>query len=278
MSIRFPAPWILRGPAVILYTVLLVIPMSVLIATSFTEIDGNGPSLANYSKFFGDGFYLGVLGRTLRLAVVTVAISAVLGYVVAYQLVKLSAHARAILTLIVAAPLLISVIARTFGWIVVLGPNGLINRLLGFAGLTADPLPLLFTEPTIVVGLVHVLLPYMILSIAASLERIDPALLRAARSLGASPAVAFLRVTLPLSSPGLVAGCLIVFALASASFVTPAILGGSQLKVTSALVYQQSLVLLNWPFSAAIAVIMLSVTSVFIVASTRWTGGRTPVE
>ncbi len=278
MTTRALTPWLLRAPALVLYTGLLVVPMLLLVGRSFTVPDGTGPTLANYAKFFGDTFYLGVLGRTLRLAAITVGISAVLGYVVAFQLVRLRPRARAALTLVVAAPLLISVIARTFGWIVMLGPNGLVNRILQALGIVADPLPLLFTEAAIVVGLVHVLLPYMVLSITASLERIDPLLMRAALSLGASPAEAFARVTFPLSLPGLVAGCLIVFALASTSFVTPAILGGSQLKVTSALVYQQSLVLLNWPFSGAIAVIMLSVTSVFIVASARWTGGRAGVE
>lgn len=277
MRARALAPWLFRLPAFTLYSILLVIPMVLLVTRSFTA-EGAGFTFTNYTRFLSDDFYLGVLGRTVRLALITVVISGVIGYVVALQLVRLRPRARAALTLLIAAPLLISVIARTFGWIVILGPNGLVNRVLQAVGITSDPLPLLFNEPAIVVGLVHVLMPYMVLSIAASLERIDPALVRAASSLGASPVVAFARVTLPLSLPGLVAGSLIVFALASASFVTPAILGGSQLKVTSALVYQQSLVLLNWPFSGAIAVILLSVSSVFIVASARWTGGRAGVE
>jgi putative spermidine/putrescine transport system permease protein len=179
-----------------------------------------------------------------------------------------------LVTLVIAAPLLISVIARTFGWIVVLGPNGLANALFHALGLVTDPVPLLFTEAAIVVGLVHVLLPYMVLSIAASLEAIDGSLVRAARSLGASPRVAFLRVTLPLSLHGLIAGSLIVFALSSASFVTPAILGGSQLKVTSSLVYQQTLVLFNWPFGGAIAMIMLALTSILIASASLRFGAR----
>ncbi|MBI2527352.1 MAG: ABC transporter permease [Candidatus Rokubacteria bacterium] len=272
--------WALVGPALFLFLALLVSPMLNLLAQSFLEFRPNVGiiprlTVANYTTFLTDPFYLGVLARTLRLAVIVAVVCVAVGYPVAYQLARTEGRRRAYLTLVVASPLLISVIVRTFGWLVILGPNGLINALLQWLHLIDEPQRLLFTEGAVVVGLVHVFLPFMILSITASLERIDPSLERAARNLGASPRRAFWRITLPLSLPGVLAGTVIVFALSTSAFVTPAILGGSQIKVMSALIYQQNLLLLNWPFGGAMSVIILLITSGVTLGYTRLLeGGR----
>jgi putative spermidine/putrescine transport system permease protein len=160
----------------------------------------------------------------------------------------------------ILAPLLVSVVVRSFGWLVILGPNGLINSTLTGLGVVDEPLRLLYTETAIVLGLTHVFLSFMVLSIAAALDRIDPALIRAAQNLGASPRQAFRRIVLPLSLPGVAAGCLIVFTLSTSAFITPALLGGPRVKVMSFLAYQQSLLLTDWPYGSAIAFILLALS------------------
>ena len=176
---------------------------------------------------------------------------------------------RAYLTLVILAPLLISVVVRSFGWLVILGPNGLVNSALRGLGLIDEPLRLLYTETAIALGLVHVFLSFMVLSVAAALGRIDPAVLRAAASLGAGPIRTFLRVVLPLSLPGVAAGSVIVFTLSASAFITPALLGGPRVKVMSYLAYQQTMLLSDWPYGAAIALVLLAMTSAGVLVYLR---------
>ncbi len=226
-------------------------------------------TLANYTRFLGDPFYLGILARTLRIALLTTLATAALGYPVAYHLTRCTGRARAYLTLLIVAPLLVSVVVRTFGWLVILGPNGLVNAALRGLGVVSEPVRLLYTETAIVIGLTHVFLSFMVLSVAASLQRIDPALLRAAQNLGATGRQAFLRVTLPLSLPGVAAGSLIVFTLSSSAFITPALLGGARVKVMSYLAYQQTLLLSDWPYGGAIAFVLVALTALCVLGGLR---------
>ncbi len=262
---RAAVPWLLLAAPLAVFLALFLAPLVNLLVLSFFRFDRTTGSLAeatvqNYVKFLTDPFYLGILWRTLKLALLTTASTLVLGYPVAYHLTRCSGRKRAYLTLLIVAPLLVSVVVRSFGWLVILGPNGLVNSLLTGLGIIADPLRLLYTETAIVVGLTHVFLSFMVLSVAASLGRIDPALIRAAQNLGASERQAFLRVVLPLSLPGVAAGSLIVFTLAASAFITPALLGGPRVKVMSYLAYQQTLLLSDWPYGSAIAFILLVLT------------------
>jgi putative spermidine/putrescine transport system permease protein len=262
---RALVPWTLLVAPLAIFLALFLAPLVNLLVLSFFRFDRTTGALAeatiqNYAKFLTDPFYLGILWRTLKLALLTTAATLLLGYPVAYHLTRCSGRKRAYLTLLIVAPLLISVVVRSFGWLVILGPNGLVNALLTGLGIVADPLRLLYTETAIVVGLTHVFLSFMVLSVAASLERIDPALIRAAQNLGASERQAFMRVVLPLSLPGVAAGSLIVFTLAASAFITPALLGGPRVKVMSYLAYQQTLLLSDWPYGSAIAFILLALT------------------
>ena len=268
------ATYALLAPPLAVFLGLYLLPLANLFVLSFFSFDRvtgalGGATLVNYTKVLGDPFYLEVLWRTMRLGLLTTATALVLGYPVAYVLARARGRRRAYLMLGILAPLLVSVVVRTFGWLVILGPNGLVNSTLMTLGLVSEPVRLLYTETAIVLGLTHVFLSFMVLSIAASLDRIDPALLRAAQNLGANDRQAFLRIILPLSLPGVAAGCLIVFTLATSAFITPALLGGPRVKVMSFLAYQQSLLLSDWPAGGAIAFVLLAITGAAVLVYVR---------
>lgn len=269
------APWVLVGPVLALFLFFFAVPIIILFALSFERVDTatfemvDAFTLHNYTRFLFDRFYLEVLGVTLRISVVVTLLTVVTGYPVAVYLVRAGARERAILMLLVVSPLLVSLVIRSFGWVIVLGPQGLVNAVLLGLGVVDRPMKLMYTETAVVIGLAHVFYPFMVLAVYGTLQRIDPAVVRAATNLGASPLVAFWRVTLPLSVPGILAGSLIVFALSVSSFVTPALLGGPWVKVVAYLVWEQNLIVLDWGFAAAIAVILLAVTAGIMLAYNR---------
>ena len=154
---------------------------------------------------------------------------------------------------------------RTFGWMVILGNSGLLNRVLLGAGLIGRPLGIMFTSGAVVLGLVHVLTPFLVLSVWASLARLDPALERAAVSLGASRLTVFFRVVLPNVAPGVLSGSLIVFCMAASSFATPLMLGGKRIPVVSGAIYTEFLSTLNWPLGAALAVVLLAANLLLVL-------------
>jgi putative spermidine/putrescine transport system permease protein len=268
-------PWVLVGPVLALFLVFFALPVVVLFALSFERVDTStfevvDPfTLYNYTRFLFDRFYLEVLGVTLRISLAVTLLTLLTGYPVAVYLLRVGPRERALLMLLVVSPLLVSLVIRSFGWVIVLGPQGLVNASLLALGLVDRPLKLMYTETAVVIGLAHVFYPFMVLSIYGALHRIDPAVDRAARNLGAGPWRAFWRVTLPLSVPGILAGSLIVFALSVSSFVTPALLGGPWVKVVAYMVWEQNLVVLDWGFAAAIAVILLGVTGLIMLAYNR---------
>lgn len=262
--------WLLLFPALLLCGLIVAAPLANQALQSLAAADGKGGlSLANYARFFEDGFFLGVLGRTFRIAGLVVLLCLVIGWPVAFYLAHASRRVRVWLTLVVLAPLLISVVVRTFGWVVILGRNGLVNHLLVGIGVLEDPARLLFTEGAVLLGMVHQLLPLMVLPIAAALDRVDPALARAARNLGANGWQVLRRVWLPLSLPGVLAGAVIVFSLAASAFVTPVVLGGARMKFMSSLIYQYNVTLLEWPFGSALSMILLALTLTTVTLFTR---------
>jgi putative spermidine/putrescine transport system permease protein len=222
-------------------------------------------TLDHYRRFFSDGFYLAVLGDTLWLGVLVTLVSLVLGYPVAYHLARTSTRAKPLLLVFLISPLLVGIVIRCYGWMILLADRGLVNSTLVQHGLIATPLPLMYNRFGVTVALVHVFLPFMVLSLTGVLKRIDPALEEASRTLGASSLRAFLEVTLPLSVPGILAGSLLVFSLAISSFVVPVLLGGFKVYVLPIIVYEQILALFEWPFGAATAFILL-VLSLAIIA------------
>ena len=265
-------PAVLLLPAVVLFVVFFLFPLGVLVANSFhdySRMTGIIPefTLKNYVRILSDSFYLEIALRTMRLAFATSIVTLLIGYPIALYLTVATARQRAWIILFVLSPLLVSVIVRTFGWLILLGSNGLVDN--GLRAIGMGSVTLLHTEAAVVAGLANVLLPFLVLSVATSLQAIDPAVPLAASSLGASPWRNFRTITVPLSLPGVLSGLLIVFSLASSSFVTPALLGGSNYKVLSTMVYQQAMVLQNWPFAAAFAVALVLIVFVVLTLQRR---------
>jgi putative spermidine/putrescine transport system permease protein len=246
-------------PALLVLAGFFLIPLVGLFVTSLHVYSSSQGitgrwTLENYGRFLFDKFYLEVLVRTVRVGLETTVVCAIMGYPVAMYLATLQGARRNYLTLLLLSPLLISMVIRAYGWVIILAHNKVIP---------------LYTESAIVVGLVHVSLAYMVLPILASLDQIDPSVLRAASNLGASPFVTFFRVTLPLTFPGLLAGCIIVFSLSVSAFVTPSILGGTRIKLLSTFIYDQIVSLLNWPYGAAIGFVLIGVSTALLLIFSR---------
>jgi putative spermidine/putrescine transport system permease protein len=268
-------PWLLLGPALLLFVVVFAVPLLILFTSSFERLDTTTFSvverftLFNYRRFLFDEYYISILLVTLKIGLLVTLIALVAGYPFAMYLIKAPSRERSILMLLIISPLLVSVVIRTFGWVIVLGPKGLVNWALLGLGILSAPLKLMYTETAVVIGLTHIFYPFMVLAIYTALRNIDPAVIRAAQSLGAGPARTFWQVTVPLSIPGVVAGSLIVFALSVSSFVTPSLLGGPWVKVAAYLAWEQNVTVLDWPFAAAISVILLLLTALIMVMSNR---------
>jgi putative spermidine/putrescine transport system permease protein len=210
--------------------------------------------------------YLGAVWDTLLLSAATTLCTLVASYPVAYALARTrSSRVRSALLVLTLAPFFSGAIVRTYAWVLVLG-----NTVVTW------PVPLLFTERGVLIGLVHFSMPTMILLLAAALSHIDPVYERAASSLGATPARVFWRVTLPLSMPGVVSGCVLVFAWTLSAFATPELLGGGKVKMIANVVRDLALDSFNWPGGAAFAVVALAVTLSILAAAGRLTSGRAP--
>ncbi|WP_066304462.1 ABC transporter permease [Bacillus sp. FJAT-29814] len=261
---------LLLFPTLGIFIFFFLLPLFFLFITGFKTFDassgiGNDWTLENYTKFLSDTFYLGVLWRTVKIALLTTLVAIVISFPVAYQITKANRRIKNYLTLIVLSPLLISMVIRCYGWVILLSNNGVVNNALLKFGWIDKPLTLLYTEFSVVIGMVHVLFPYMVLSIMGSLERIDPSVIRASQNLGASPLRTFFSIVLPLTLPGIFAGSVMVFSLGISSFVTPAILGGPQVKVMSFLTYEQVAVMLNWPYGSAIGFLLIFIATITII-------------
>lgn len=256
-----PRPWALAGPLGLVLAVWFFAPVVLLLLTSLHPyVDGRtlpAWTLDNYVAFFTRPFYRRMLLRTVELGIATGGLATLVGYPVAHVLVRGRSRWQGVLLTLTFIPLLASVVVSTYAWLVLLGDHGLINTALQSAGLVREPLHLVYNFTGVLIGLVHAVLPYAILTIAASLQGIDPILERAAMNLGAGPARAFLTVTLPLSLPGIAAGFLLAFAASLSAYVVPKILGGGFLTTTGTEIYDQVLQQLDWPLGATIAAVVL---------------------
>ena len=241
-------------PASMLLFFIFVLPLVRLFSLSLSAEAG---PLSSYAQLLGDEVYFRVFRNTVMIAVSTTAISIVVSYPLAMALVRLSPGWRALMFGCILLPLWISVLVRTFSWLLLLERNGPINRMLVGTGLVATPLEVLFTPTAVVIGMVHVLMPYSILPIYAALVRIDPALLRASDGLGATRLTTFFRILLPLSARGVMTAATFVFLLSFGFFITPAVLGGAKSTNLSMLIDNFVSEQLVWPLAAAASMILL---------------------
>jgi putative spermidine/putrescine transport system permease protein len=259
---------LLLAPAAFVLAVLFVYPLvrmgSLSVRTVFPgawEMTG-----AHYAKFVTDPYFQRVILTTFELALAVTALTVVIGYPVAYYFVRSRSRYKHWIFLGVISPLLVSIVVRTIGWTIVLGNEGLVNNLLRGLGVIREPLALMNSFWTVTVGLVHVLLPFMVLSIASVLGKIDPALEESAEILGANPVWTFWRVTLPLSIQGIAAGSILVFCLTIGAYITPWWLGRGKVLLFSTTIYDQILVIIDWPFGAAAAMILVAATLAILLA------------
>jgi putative spermidine/putrescine transport system permease protein len=227
-----------------------------------------GFDLANYSKLFGDPFYLGVLGQTLMLSLMVAAISAVIGYPVAWFMVRHAGRWQGPIIFMLIAPLLTSIIMRTFGWRVLLARFGIVNILLRDGGLISAPIDFLRWPGVAVIALIHVLVPFMVLAISASLQSVDRRLEESARLLGAGPVETFLRITLPLTLDGVATGFILVFMLANGSFVTLLLLGGGW-QTLPLLIFQQFSVTHDFSLASAMSMVLLMAAAICMYIQLR---------
>lgn len=248
-------------PAGLVLTVFLVVPyldigFISLHPSSATAPYAPGFTVRNYRDVLTNGYLLHQIAVTLWIGFCTTAATLPLGYIVAWSLTHASGRARAIQQAMVISPLLVGIVVRSYGWTILLGNNGILNRAARSLGVTKSVIPLMYNEFGIIVALTHIFLPFMIIPIADTLRTADPALVLAARSLGASKVSVFRRVILPLSGPGVQSGCILVFILSVSSYVTPMLIGGMRVKTLPMTVVNTLLDAFLWPAGAAQALIL----------------------
>ncbi|CAJ0809648.1 MULTISPECIES: ABC transporter permease [Ralstonia] len=279
MTRRFNwVPWSMTGPALALFTVMLLVPLALSAVLSFNAFDADkGPiagtfTFAHYLHVVQDPYYYEIFWRTLRISALVTVVCILVGAPEAYILSRMGKPWRSIFLLVILAPLLISVVVRAFGWSMLLGPEGLINSLLKAIGI--GPVKLLYNETAIVIALVHVMLPFMVIPVWTSLQKLDPWVENAALSLSASHFTTLRRVVLPQVMPGILSGSLIVFGLSASSFAIPGLLGGRRVKMVATLIYDEYLNELNWPLGAAIALILLAANLIIMLGWNRMIESR----
>jgi putative spermidine/putrescine transport system permease protein len=269
MGVRALRQWLPLAPALVFLAVFFVYPLMRMLALSMAAKEG---PFAYYASILASPVYMTVLGLTFKTALGVTLLCMVLGVPTAYLLASLQGIWRNVLLVAVALPFLTSILIRTYAWMAILGRNGVVNQLLLGAGVTEAPVRLMYTEFGVYVGMVHVLLPFMILPVYSVMSAIDGRLLRAAESLGASPRRALFTVFLPLALPGIASGALLVFLIAIGFYITPALLGGPKQVMISNLIEVQVTELLQWGFGSALAFVLLAATILLMVLFDRFLG------
>jgi len=257
-------------PPLMFLMVFFVLPMLLFLRESFIDAGEIGQArtltFANYLRFLQSPEHLKVLWNSLRLGFIVTGLCLVIGYPLAYAMARLGPVWQRWILVAVISPLMVSVVIRTFAWQVILRNRGPLNDFLIAIGITDSPIRLLFTFTGVVIGLVHVFLPYMVLPLASVIEKMDPRLEEAAGSLGANGFRRFFEVVLPLSVPGILAGSMLVFTASVSAYVVPELLGGERIQVVPTMVTQQILILLDWQFGAAVSSILILITFAVLVA------------
>ena len=245
-------------PGIVLLCFFLVLPLlSSLIPTVFPE---SSFSLQLYIDFFKDSYFMAVLGRTLSISLIVTIFCAVLGLPAAYVISGVSKKWRGILIALTLFPLLTNSVIRSFAWITILGKNGVINNLLMMFGVIHEPMSLLYTDFSIIIGSVYLFLPTMIMTLVGVLENIDDDLIEAAATLGLSPLKGFFKIILPLSLPGMIVGSILVFTGTLTAYTTPQLLGGNKKMMLATLLYQRATTLGDWTSASVVALVMIVIT------------------
>jgi putative spermidine/putrescine transport system permease protein len=260
-------------PAIILVGGFFLIPLTYLFIYSFyqysaTQLMVRSFTLENYGHFFRDPTYRSLLWKTLSIAFWVTVACVVFGYPVAYQFARSKTKWRGLLMIMIVSPLFISPVIRTYGLQLILSDGGLINQLLKWSGLRQEPIRLLFTDGAVIFSLAIVNLSFMILSLSSVIRAINPSLEEAAQNLGANPVTTFLRVTLPLSLPGLLAGSILVFINGIGAYATPLLIGGTKVHMMVVDIYEQFSAVGNWPYGAAMSFILLLTALLLLAAYT----------
>lgn len=270
--VRDAVEWRLAAPLGLTYAVFFAAPFLILLGISFyADAEQTRLGLDSWVKFYTDAFYLKVIFDTLKLGVLAVVATTILAYPLALVFRAASPRVQRVLIFIILMPLLTSVVIRTFAWIVILAREGVINQTLMTLGLTATPLNLLQTELGLVIALTQIEMPLMLLPLLTIMNQMDQNLVDASRALGASKWRTFFRVILPLTLPGWIAGATLVFASATTAFISQSVIGGARLVYLPALIWQQSMVVYNWPF-AAVASLTLLFTVLSGIMALSWLG------
>lgn len=245
-------------PYIVWSVIMIILPMLMIVMYAFTQ-KGNDVltfrvTLDNFIYFFSDSIFLEVLERSLWVAVLTTVLCLFLGYPVAYSISQASGRKKMMLVLLVTIPMWINMLVRTYAWVGILQDKGMVNTILGFFGL--GPVTLIYTDFAVVLGMVYNFIPFMILQIYTALSKMDKSYLEAASDLGANKVQSFLKITLPLSLPGVLSGITLVFLPAVSSFFIPKMLGGGQYVLIGNVIESQFLTSGNWNFGSAISLIM----------------------
>ncbi len=263
-------PYIILAPGLILLILFLVLPLISIIFPTF--FDG-GFTLANYTSFFMDEYNIGILWRTIKISLIVTLVCAVLGVPTAYYISQSPKKWRGLLMSLTLFPLLTNSVVRSFAWITILGQNGIVNNALMKIGLISEPLTLLYTEFSIVIGSVYLFLPLMVITLVGVLENIEAEIMEAAETLGANRFVAFIKVILPLSVPGIIVGSILVFTGTLTAYTTPQLLGGNRNMMLATFLYQNATALGNWRGASVIALIMI-VATIIVMKLFNWIAKR----
>ena len=255
---------------VLFFFAFLVVPQLYMLAVSFftykpMEIFATDITIENYWRFIKDPFYRRVLLYTVWLAFSVTFFSLLLGYPLSYFLARTRSAKKGFYIFLLLVPLMVGIIVRTYGWIVLLGREGLVNNMLIGLRLADAPVKILFTHTAVVIGIVEVLMPYMVLPIVSAIQKIPLSLEEAASSLGANRWHVFVHILIPQSLPGVLSGSIIVFTLTAGAIVTPALLGGPKIHTMGTVIYQLMISTLNWPFGSATAFILLAMEFLIVL-------------
>ena len=257
--------YLLLVPCLVLLIVFLVMPLiQIILPTLFPE--GSGFSFTNYLSFFQDEYYMTIFIRTVKIALISSLVCMILGVPTAYFISRCDKKWRGILMAISIFPMLTNSVVRSFAWINILGKNGVINNFLMSIGVIEEPITMLYTEFSVLIGTIYLFLPLMIITLVGVMENIDNDMMEAAESLGANRIKAFMKVVLPLSIPGSIVGCVLVFTGSLSAYTTPQLLGGPKNLVLATFISQQALSLNNWTAASVFAVIMIITTLIVMKA------------
>lgn len=268
--------FVLVFPSLLYLILFLLLPLVLVVILSFMTRGPYGNviyrlNLENYHRLL-DPLYLRILGYSITTAGLTMILTIIIGYPLAYYIARVSPRHRSILLFLVLVPFWTNFIIRIYAWIMILRTEGFLNSFLLNLGIIKAPLEILYTPAAVLIGMVYEFLPFMILPLYTSLEKIDQSLLEAAADLGAKPWRAFLRVTLPLSIPGMIAGSILVFIPAMGMFVVPDLMGGAKTVLVGNIIRNQFLTARDWPFGAATSMVLLLLTLIFTLFYTRKAG------